>query len=404
MHCFQPGAPMNILYVGEMGDAVNNLIALSKISSEVIMLNTSRTDFFDEVPGMKRAVGASCRVHNLFDGHPLSGGSVATLLRKGERYSVGIFGPGVARRMASPKNIAEKIRKIITEENIDIVIAGWGVSVIPDITLLRVFDDCKPVIHYLPTFPTSQMSWLREWIELLVFQRGRKLFQGFVVGSDAMKTFLSEKMGVNPAAIYVGPLYYTSEYFAKRRLPLLSDVDGEPHLAFTGTTDFSKPYNDVREQLFAICDKGIHVHCAEPKERMEGNPYLHFFPRFDTPELVDGSLANFMTQFDACLVLYNGRKGRLRYRFSVPQRFLFCFTAGIPIFLPSKTFDACEEIIRTNDSGFVYSDLSDAVSLLGDRESMGEMREKTLAASSHFSFEVQSKDFQRFLSSYLTLD
>ena len=107
---------------------------------------------------------------------------------------------------------------------------------VPDIMLLRtVFPDI-PIVHYMPTFPTSYDSWLREKLQISLFRRGMYLVNGFIAGSERMKRYLTQSFGIDDDSIFVGPIFYTSEYFAKKNLPPLSTTDHEPHLVCTGST------------------------------------------------------------------------------------------------------------------------------------------------------------------------
>lgn len=388
---------MRILYVGEMGDAIYNLIAFSKIAEDIVVLNTSLLDFYNEPPGVRSATGRRYSVFNLYEGGNSHTLRLPVLLKKILRYLYGLSGFSLAVLLGRFPFESARIRNILSDQKFDVVFAAWGIGVIPDIRYVRQVYPDIPIIHNVPTFPTSQTSWLRELIEMTIFKRILPKVQGYVVGSEAMKAFMVEHFFIANDLMFVGPIYYASQYFAGRRLPLLSNKDNQRHLVFPGTNDFSKSYNDVSSQIRAVAQQGVNVHTGKVDTSAMNHPNIHFYERFDTPDLVNGRYAEYMTQFDGCLVLYNGNRKRLKLRHSIPQRFLAAFTAGIPIFMRKGSFLSCELIIIENGIGIVYESEEELRNCLLDTRKMGEMREKALELSTLYSFERQQQRFEEFL-------
>jgi hypothetical protein len=117
--------------------------------------------------------------------------------------------------------------------------------------------------------------------------------------------------------------------------------------------------------------------------------------------MVNGSLATYLTQFDGCLVLYNAPAQLLRYEFSIPQRFLFCFTAGIPIFIPRGIFKSCEEIVEANQNGIIYNSVEELNTILRSPDIMKTLKIKASILSRSFAFEAQKKQLSSFISTHL---
>ena len=391
---------MNVLYIGEMGDAVNTLLGLSKIASKVVIINTDLTRFYDEVPGMKEAIGSSCSVWNFYRSRGCLDRRIPPRVRKLWRYLVCLFGVPVLRVLNRESDEAATVKKIIEEENIQIVFASWGTDVIPDIIFLRTIYPKLPIIHHLAAFPTSQTSWFREKIEIFLLEKAKNLIQGFIAASDKMKEYLVNEYSLDEQSILVCPIYYTTEYFAKERLLPLSENDHEPHLVCTGSTNFAYPGNNTIDQILKITQLKIHVHCIKFESQMVSNPYLHLFEKFDTPNMVNGALATFLTQFDGCLVLYSAPPQRLRFEFSIPQRFLFCFAAGIPVFMPKGIFRRCEEIVERCQNGVVYKSVVELNKVLRNEKTMRILKNNASKISHEFVFEAQSKMLLSFLSQY----
>jgi hypothetical protein len=389
---------MNLLYIGEMGDAVNSLIAFSKVVSKVIIVNTEVNRTFKDVPGMKEALGESCQVWNLYESRSVFDRRIPSRLRKFWRYLTCLLGVPILKILNRHSKKTLAVKDIIERQNIDIVFAAWGTDVIPDIIFLRTISSRIPIVHYLAAFPTSQTSWLREKIELFLFRKTIRYANGFIAASDKMKNFLMRQYDMDDNSILVCPIYYTSEHFATKRLSPLSDTDHEPHLVCTGSMNFSYPGNNVLNQIIEVAHAKVHVHCMRIKNPVVSDPYVHIFERIDTPDMVVGKLAEFMTQFDGCLILYNAPRQRMRYEFSIPQRFLFCFAVGIPIFMPKGIFRSCEEIIEKRQIGVVYNSIEELNRALRDPKAMNVLKNNAKMVSRDFAFEAESEQLLSFLS------
>jgi len=111
--------------------------------------------------------------------------------------------------------------------------------------------------------------------------------------------------------------------------------------------------NDVRQDLIALANTGIVLHCV----RMPGleHPNIIQFEPYGGEALISGKLTSYMTQFDACLVTYAAdRQKPLRFKTSLPSRFLIALAAGIPVVLPARRFDAIEKFVRNESIGLAY--------------------------------------------------
>lgn len=113
--------------------------------------------------------------------------------------------------------------------------------------------------------------------------------------------------------------------------------------------------NDVREEILALAEAGVLVHCVQVPGLI--HPNIITFEPFGAEALSSGVLTTYMTQFDACLVTYSSKRGvPIRFNTSLPSRFLIALIAGIPIMLPAGRFEAMEAFVKEQGIGFVYSD------------------------------------------------
>ncbi len=193
---------------------------------------------------------------------------------------------------------------------------------------------------------------------------------------------------------------YSKKSHYQRRIPHLSDVDGKPHLIFIGLDEW-----DIFPQLEEMMRREIHLHVLESKgvkqllRKSEYKGFYHTFKKFDLSEVLDGTFATFMTQFDACLVTYNFRKASTLNRFynSVPNRFSFALTAGIPIVLHAGYLKGCEEILNKYQIGFTYTSYDDLKSKLKTPDLMNYYQHNAVAKANLFTLETNFKQIDTFL-------
>jgi hypothetical protein len=130
------------------------------------------------------------------------------------------------------------------------------------------------------------------------------------------------------------------------------------------------------------------------------NGFFHTYRGFDHAKLLDGSFATFMTQFDACLVTNNfhERTTKLnRFHNSVPNRFSFACTGGIPIIMPQGYLLGCEEILRKNQAGFTYKNYDDLKNKLLNINLMKYHRNEAIKNKKTFTLESNFEKLDAFL-------
>jgi hypothetical protein len=105
-----------------------------------------------------------------------------------------------------------------------------------------------------------------------------------------------------------------------------------------------------------------------------------------------------MTQFDACLVTYDfGRGTSARLCNSVPNRFSFALTAGIPLVMPQGYLKSCEDIINRHQTGFAYANCDELKKKLDSRDLMNAYQHNAIAKSNIFSLENNFEKIDEFL-------
>jgi len=101
-------------------------------------------------------------------------------------------------------------------------------------------------------------------------------------------------------------------------------------------------------------------------------------------------VTSFMTQFDACLVSYNVNSGSpLRFKTSLPYRFLIALAAGIPIILSSRRFEAMENFIKRESIGIAYRSTEELLHFIISDHKWIELRETCCFKQNRFLLDAK---------------
>jgi hypothetical protein len=291
------------------------------------------------------------------------------------------------------------VGKILREKQIDVIFSYWGSDLFPEIKKIkRNFD--IPIVHNFETYPVSCFPWGVK-LENLYCRKAIESLSGRIHSTQIMLSYMKKRFNLSYGKDLVFMQWFSERYFPKKQLPKLSDEDGEPHIIFIGNTEFKNKLDDIRPQIRRIVRKKIHVHVHETNRPLENSRFIHMFKGFDALQLIDGSLATFMTQFDACIVLYNFPRNICMDRFhnSAPSRFIFALTAGIPMILPMGYFTGCEQIIDEQKMGFAYRNYEDLKNKIYDERLMAYYEKNAEKRNHSLAFENNFERFDRFLKS-----
>ena len=381
---------MNLLYMGSLVSfhAQNTIKAFSRSGYMVTALNINKEYFverIDELPFFGN-------ITNLYEGIEFNN-NIKDKAIKSVRRTLNI-----TRLSSTNREIRKRIRKIFRDNWFDVIYCVWGSGVVPEIEMIQEENLKIPIIHELLTYPYNTAWWKVVW-ENYFYGRVVKNINGRIHCSHNMYKYMDNHFDLKGGKDVVLMTYFSKDYFWSKRLPLLSDTDSEPHIIFIGRTDFSRnrPLDDVRNQIFEISKEKIHIHLAETNANMKHSNYIHTFPRFESKKMIDGSLANFMTQFDACIVLYNINRECDRFRNSLPSRFLFALTAGIPIIMREVYFKSCEEIINRYKIGFSYKNIYELRAMLANKKLMDKYRQNAIVLAPNFTFEKNFHKLEKFI-------
>jgi len=293
--------------------------------------------------------------------------------------------------------LKQRIRRVLKDLHpVDFIYCSWDDSVIPEaIAIKKAFPE-YPIIFRFLMYPSSFSRYMVV-LENLYCRNKIPLLDGRIFASDQMCQYMAKAFDLQTNGKNKIFMEYLSEtYFHKQRLPPLSENDGEPHLVFIGTGDFRRcPENDVRRPIEEIADKGIHIHLVTPNLPMMKSRFIHFFPYIAPGQ----QFADFLTQFDGVIILYNLSKRPCTHRLNnvFPNRFTWALTGGIPVILASGQLKACEAFGKEHGISLTFDTAEELKLVLKNRAYMSEVRQNTQQKCRNFTYENNFHRLQDFI-------
>ncbi len=373
---------MNLLFVGQVSLPESFFIPfLSKHGYSTTVISTDLGKRLPAIPGTDIAIYSlydKSIIRQLFEGR-------LGLLKKAAFY----------RLIGSNPKLFSKVNQVIEKDKIDVIYGSWGTQGIPEFKLLQNFE--VPTIYEFRCYPSNELDFAVQLENFLVRNVVRG-FSGRVFPTERMFHYVCNKFGIPFGNNTVFEESYPKQCFFRKRLPLLSEKDGQRHLLFIGMDAY-----DILPQIKEIIGRQIHVHCLLPKEsRLKNSRFIKIFKPFTHDQLSNGEFGTFMTQFDACLVTYNFAKATCLERFqnTIPNRFAFALTGGIPIVLPKGYFKGCEDFIKKHDIGFAFSDFSDLNKKLNEEKLMEHYRKTSISKSPEFTLETNFHKIDSYIRQF----
>jgi len=365
---------MNMLYLGSLTSYItqNDVLVFTEAGHDISLLNVYPVSM-----NCKEGLLGYKKVINLYDVNRLNvlyktiGGTVTSVIFDVLKWKV------------------KELEQIIEDNWIDLVYATWGSNMIPLVKNIQKGNLKVPIIYNFLSYPQNVYRW-KVFLENWYCRRPIENLDGRIHATKSMYSYMDHRFDLEKHGLdVVTKPFFSSRYFYRRRLPLLSENDGKPHLVFIGPLSLSRPWDDIRQEIYRITREKIHFHIAQTNVPMQKNFYLHFFSYFPLKNLIDGSLATFMTQFDACIVLFNFKVCSCMDRFytSFPSRFLFALNAGIPIVMPRGCLPACEKFVNEHQIGFAYRSLTKLKTMLNDDDLMERYRRNAIRKTVDFTYE-----------------
>ena len=369
---------LRALHLARVADSLKTLAGFLEAGIEPVVVNTDPSIRYEFVPALEARIPVASNLY----------------------HEVKIPSPRLARYasllpeipMPWHRALVRRLAEVLDGSGpVDFVFAHWGATVIPEIRLLLAAGRrAPPVILNMETFPTAWRRGARERLEVSALRGVARSLRGAIVTNPEMREYLRGILGELPwMEIHPRPFYYPRSFAPEddRAGPAAPEERG---IVFLGQADFSDSLNDVREELRALAQAGLAVHCV----RMDGLAHenIRFFPAFGGEKMTSGETASLLRRFRACLVTYrlpSGQAVPIRFRTSYPSRLLIALAAGVPILLPRGKFPAMERLVLEHGIGHAYDSPEDAFRFV-ESSACDAVRAQALRKRSEFLFDAES--------------
>lgn len=288
------------------------------------------------------------------------------------------------------------VKEILEEQDINIIYGSWGSLFLPEMDLVRKFR--IPLVYEFLTYPNTIFNPTVK-AENIFNKSVIESLDGRILSCHTMLNYMQKMFNLSNGKNVVSAECYPEKFFFQKRLPLLSEKDGQSHLVFIGLD-----LNDVFYQIKELTRRKIHVHVYDStgmtvQQTWKSSEFLHTYSKFRWADLCSGKFATFLTQFDACLVTYNFRRASNmdRYHNSLPNRFSLAITAGLPLVLPRGFLLGCEEMVNQHQIGFSYASYDDLKNKVHDDRLMDKLRRNAVEKSRGFCLENNFAPIDAFL-------
>ncbi|VEP16636.1 hypothetical protein H1P_4780002 [Hyella patelloides LEGE 07179] len=191
-------------------------------------------------------------------------------------------------------------------------------------------------------------------------------------------------------------------------VPKLECYDKNPHIIFTGNASklWTKTLRHGRKDtlgpfLKRLSQHDIHIFVKE-KAETKGLSNLHLFPTFYNPDLMNGKFSQYISQFDAHLVMYNEFNGTSRRRVAsgLATRFAYAIASTSPIAL-TDTSKFIEEYPQDTPFWFTFRGVKDLAESLHNKQLLKSLRNNMEKVHRTYAFESQSQHIAQFFEKIL---
>lgn len=296
----------------------------------------------------------------------------------------------------------------LIENRTDLVFASWDSSALVEsrflLNGLRSAGLKVPVVFRFLMYPANVTTPMIR-LEHRLLRKTFTDFDGRIWPTEIMRGYCSENLcaDFSGARDIVLPFLPSVDYFPRRRNPLLSLNDCEPHIVYVGSTDFRNPLRNISDVIREITDNRIHLHMSKitpdrlARRMAHENPYLHVF---DPVQMEN--LAHFMTSFDGCLICYNytARSRIDRLQNGIPNQMFWGIASGVPVFVysPKGELAACENLVRDLGIGENVKSVSDLGGILADKTGMHRLQQTVLSELDDHCYERYLPGLGEFLA------
>lgn len=296
--------------------------------------------------------------------------------------------------------VEERVTRLVRDGGAEAVFGFWGIGPLPEFRALQRAKAPAALVHQFQTYPLGKAPQARPRPASPLEREVLGRLDGRIHASAQMEAYLDAALRPTRGIDQVLPEAWGSWACARSRRPKRSARDGVPHVVHIGTTP-ARPgtYDDVDGQLAALAAQGLKVHAVEGFRA----PGVETFPRMGRRALLNGELAEFLTQFDLLALLYHAPPGLQWFAGNYPARFLSGVSAGLPVAVPRGVFGAVQEFVEREGNGFVFDGPADLAAKARDGALMARAAKAAEGLQRTHRLDRFVPQYERFLDRALDL-
>lgn len=295
--------------------------------------------------------------------------------------------------------------------NPDILFCWQGVGVLKYAQIAHSYFPQAKVVYDICSHPGCS-SILAEWKYIWLYRQLDRIVSGYVFYSQTQRKLFSQNVPSStnkPYLVTIEPFlersFFSDDGEVNSDIPKLKRHDRNPHVIFTGNGTKlwnNSLRNDRKDSLGSFLQKlsrqNIHIF-IDQRANTKGIKNLHLLPtRFNNLDIMNGKFSQYISQFDAQLVIYNEFNSVSRRRFAsgLGTRFAYAITSNCPIVVTNNS-RFIKEYSPDTPFWFDFSNIEDLVKSLNNKQLLNSLRQNMKTVHKSYSFESQSKQVADFL-------
>ena len=306
----------------------------------------------------------------------------------------------LGRQLQMPEKLLTQLEKL----TFNCVFSWWGLSTYSVTKTVHRYFSSVPVVSILGTYPNAynQMS---NHLETILWKDYCRILSGLIYYSDEMRHYHQKRITQAqkiPSTVVIEPQPASIFYHQWDHGPEFERIDDKPHVVFTGTTrNLTSSQSNYRKDAVGAFLKGLSeqkIHVYLQPGALEENDYLHYLPK--NLSIQNGQLSNYLSNFDAHLVIYNEFNTIIstRVRCGLGTRYAFGQTFPVPMMVSEKASFARKEF-QTYSIGSFFRDMNDLKYQLSDAKALADKKLAFKGCIEELTFEnryqIQLSDFMR---------
>ena len=296
----------------------------------------------------------------------------------------------------------------------NILFCWEGVGILKHIATAHSYFPKAKVVFDICTHPNCS-NILAEWRYIWRYRKIDNIVCGYVFYSQTQRQLFNKNIPSSkdkPYLVMTEPFLEKAFSFRGRvdsSVPILERYSENPHVIFTGnaTKLWTKSLRHSRKDALGpffkeLSQQGVHVFVHE-KADTNNLSNIHLFPTFHNPDLMNSRFSQYISQFDAHLVIYNEFNGTSRRRSAsaLATRFSYALTSTCPIAVTSSS-KFIKEYSPDAPFYFMFNDIDNLVESLYNKELLKSLRNNMQKVNKNYTFESKSDSVDRFFTETLS--